>query len=313
MGDKKYTYDEADFVGLSNSPQQIDLSTLHQEVVNSTIVSQMFLGCEWHHDTDVRIWFTDDLSSPEETTLDNIVATHTGIVPIVTMDQTCQYTHPTDSYTSNETKSIILPMAMKDVIVHIVDPAVGVLLNPTLVSASGTGWDPGNISTNEANINNGNLADLCYNNSSSGNTSGKILGIDMGSDTIINGVKKYDYSGTYFDTEWEFIGSDDSDASSYDVIFSMTQTSAMNNPNPSYNTFADQEYRYFGWRCVSSNNVTYSIVTELELFSGTPATVEKELLLGTEFDYSIVSNTKIEVTNKGSARDFKVIVRGLPV
>ena len=228
------------------------------------------------------------------------------------------------SYAVDETKIITLPLALPDVIIHVLDPAMSVLTGESLVSGGGTGWDPGNVSTGEANINNGNLSDLVYNNSSTGNTSGLIFGIDLGSATAITAMRRYDYNASYYDTQWEFIGTNDSLAGKdtagrypngspldWEVIFSTTQSAYASPTTPFFQTFTEKTYRYYGVRCVSSFNATYSIVSELELLTGTLATVEKELIKGTEYDYNILSPTSIEISNKtGQAKTLKVVVVG---
>ena len=217
------------------------------------------------------------------------------------------------TYTAEEEKSIFLPYAMPDVVIHVLDPNREELINATLKSASGTGWDPGNVSTNEANINNGNLTDLTYNNSASGNTSGKILGIDLGTPTQVSAMKRYDYSASYYDTEWEFIGTNDLGGSpqTYTVIFTATQNSPNLNPDPYFRAFTPVTFRYYGWRCVTSYNATYTITSELELYEGEVVNVEKELVKSTDYDYKIISSTEIVVKNLSSeTKTLKTVVVG---
>ena len=215
------------------------------------------------------------------------------------------------SYNVDQSIIITLPESMPSTIVHVYDPSQQVLTGETLVSPAGTGWDPGNKGTGEANINNGNLGDLCYNNSAAGNTSGIIFGIDMGVATAITAMRRYDYNASYYDTAWEFIGTDDATGATYDVIFSATQTSANLQPNPYFRAFAEQTYRYFGYRCVTSFNATYTIISEMELMTGTLATVEKELVQGTDFSFNKLSPTEVEIKNlTGEMRTFKTVVVG---
>lgn len=225
-----------------------------------------------------------------------------------------QYVRPAESYMKNETKTIVLPVEINNPIVYGYCPDCLVLTNGNLVSPSGTGWDPGSKSTLEANINNGNFGDLVYNNSAAGNTSGIIFGIDMGAPTAITAMKKYDYSATYYDTEWEFIGTNDPTGATYDVIFTVTQDSARLAGNPTFETFPTENYQYFGYRCVSSNNASYTIVTELELYTGTATLVEKEVGKAEEFEYFVVDvsngTTTLHITNKDKDRDIKLVIIG---
>ena len=215
------------------------------------------------------------------------------------------------SFNVDQSIIITLPQSMPSTTVHVYDPSVQVLTGETLVSPAGTGWDPGNKGTGEANINNGNLGDLCYNNSATGNTSGVIFGIDMGAATAVSAMRRYDYNASYYDTEWEFIGTNDATGATYDVIFTATQTSANLNPNPYFRAFTEVSYRYYGYRCVTSFNATYTIISEMELMTGTLATVEKELIKGTDYSYSKLTDTDIEIKNlTGEMRTLKTVVVG---
>ena len=218
----------------------------------------------------------------------------------------------TQPYNAGQTIEITLPEELDSMIVHVFDPMFEELTNATLLSPGGTGWDPGNVSTGEANINNGNFADLTYNNSAAGNTSGLIYGIDMGAPTTINAMRRYDYNASYYDTSWEFIGTNDATGVTYDVIFTASQTAAATvAAGPYFRTFSDQSYRYYGVRCVKSFNATYSIISELELLTGTLLTVEKDLQCGTDYNISITAPNTIQVTNLGEEqRTFKTVAVG---
>lgn len=220
----------------------------------------------------------------------------------------------TSTFASSEEKIITLANPLTDLVVHVLDPEYQELIGETLLSASGSGpvgWDPGNISTGENNLNNGNYSDLTYNNLLTGNTSGKILGIDMLTPTTINAMRRYDYNAAYYDTEWQFIGTNDVTAATYTVIFTQSQTGPNLTPNPFFKAFADQTFRYYGWRCVSSFNATYTITSELELLSGTLQTIKKELAVNTDYEVSILNSTQIAVTNvSAEQRELKVIIIG---
>jgi len=222
----------------------------------------------------------------------------------------------TDTYAIGEVKSIILPSTLKNTAYAVLRPDVNKLIgNVTLLSASGsgpTGWDPTNRTTLENNINNGSFTDLVYNNSASGQTSGFINGIDMQTATTINSLTFWDYSSTYFNTSWEFIGTNDEDADTYDIITAHTQTMSKHVIDDPFNiVFTDQTYRYFGVRCVTSNHPSWSIHSEIQLHSGTLGTVSDTLNHGEDFTITKISDTEIQVTNNiGVATTLTVTIMG---
>jgi len=230
-------------------------------------------------------------------------------------DDVVMYTF-TDTYAIDEVKTIILPAPLNITAYSILRPGVNTIVgNRTLLSAAGsgpTGWEPTNRSTLENNINNGSMADLVYNNSAAGQTNGYIIGIDMQTPTTINSLTFWDYNPTYFNTSWEFIGTNDATAASYDIILARTQSIANNLIDDPFNVvFNDQTYRYYGIRCVTSNNSSWSIHSEIQLHSGTLGTVTECLINGKDFIITQISDTEIEVTNAiGAATELIVSVMG---
>jgi len=225
------------------------------------------------------------------------------------------------TYAADEERTIILPAPLRNVVVHVLDPNVQELIGGSLDSPKGTGYDPGNVSTGELNINNGNCSDLVYNNSSNGNTTWLVYAIDMGSATTVTAMTRCDYSASYYDTEWQFIGFDAPLAGSpftsrfssgYDVIFTQTQSSANLSANPFIRAFPGETYRYFGVRCVTSFNASYSIISEMGLYTGgTVQTVEKKLSVNTDYECSWLSPTQISIKNiTGESKELKTVVMG---
>ena len=278
-------------------------------------------SADWEHNPDTsgvsgvsrNYWKYDgtnvvaEMSQPEKDAVDAALAAAAAVTaePFGHM-----YTNQ-QSFNADQSIIITMPEDLPSMVAHVFDPMVQVLTGETLVSPAGVGWDPQNKSTGEANVNNGNYSDLFYNNSLTGNTAGTIFGIDMGAPTAVSAMRRYDYNASYYDTEWEFIGTNDATGATYTVIFTATQTSANLTPNPYFRAFSEQTFRYWGYRCVSSFNATYTIISEMELMTGTLATVEKELVLGTDYSVNKLNDTQIEVKNlTGEARTFKTVVIG---
>jgi len=139
---------------------------------------------------------------------------------------------------------------------------------------------------------------------------GYIVGIDMLTPTTINAVKFWDHGTTYFNTSWEFIGTNDSTASSYTVITSGTQIVP---GQPHVDTFADETYRYYGVRCVTSNHATWAIMTEIELNSGTVNIVEENITNKGSFNIYKLNDTTFELTNiQTMPLTVKIVIIGKP-
>lgn len=265
------------------------------------------------------VWVTTPIA---QATLD----ARAGDVGTTSSEHAYAYTE-TLAFTVDESKTITLPYAIPNMVVHVMDPAVTEIIGASLISPKGIGWDPGNVSTGEANINNGVLTDLCYNNSASGTPlEGIIYGIDMQTPTSISAMKRYDYSVSYYDINWEFIGTNDSlaakdtngrfthgvNGASWEVIFTASQNTNSTSTDPYFQSFSEKTYRYFGVRCLKSANATYSIISEMELYAGgTSQTVEKKLTVNTDYEYQKISDTQVSISNvSGVETTFKIIVMG---
>lgn len=297
-----------------------DVNGIYHYIVNGPDAS--YPTVDWEHNPDIsgvsgvseNYWKYDGSNVVVEMSTSEKDAVDSMLVDIETMNAEPIGNVITDEqvYNGEETKVITLPTSFPNIIVHVMDPKTPSLLNSELLSASATPWDVFNRSTNEASINNGSYVDLAYNNTSAGNTSGFILGVDMGTPTAITAMKMWDYSTAYYNTEWEFIGTNTIGSPfTYTVIFNHTQNTPYLDPNPFFTTFTEQTYRYYGLRCVTSNNVTYSIWRELELYSGTPATVEKKLTVNNDYEYSMLSDNEICIKNlKSTSRTLKTVIVG---
>ncbi len=218
------------------------------------------------------------------------------------------------AFKGNEIKTITVPFGSKSFITTILEKDVLVPVSSTLLSARGSGpvgWDPQNVSTGESQINDGSYGNLMYNNSSSGNTSGMIMGIDMLTPTTINFMKRTDHSTSYYDTAWEFIGTNNADGTKHTVIFSVTQTGPNLDPNQFERAFSPVTFRYYGWRCVTSFNSSFTITRELELFDATTATIDVELTSGTDYTAYSPSPGSLTISNKSpDPKNFKIICLG---
>ncbi len=222
----------------------------------------------------------------------------------------------TETFTASELKTITLPIPLVNASVYITDTSFTELSGETLLSASGSGpvgWDPGNRGNLEARINDGIFTNLVYNNTSQGSTAGYIIGIDMLTATTINQLMFIEHGTSYFNTSWEFIGTNVATAATYDVIESGTSSVPYLAANPYISSFSDQTYRYFGIRCVTSNNASFAILRELELSSGTTQTVERTLPELNNYIISKINDSTYEITNlKADVVTYNIMFIGKP-
>lgn len=171
-----------------------------------------------------------------------------------------------------------------------------------------TSYDPNNYSTFDNNVNDGNLLNFWYNNSSVG-SAGKWIGLDNGSPITVTHAKWYDYSATsiYQPTQYRIEGSNNGS----------TWTTLVDISSPPYlpSTTSDghlvdlggsQTYRYFRWYCVTGNNPTYVIIAELELYNVTDPDIWTCDSSGC-FKVEYLNETQTRITNdSGSEQDVLV-------
>jgi hypothetical protein len=138
-----------------------------------------------------------------------------------------------------------------------------------------TPYDPLNFSTFDSRINDGNLINFWYNNSSFG-PAGKWIGLDNGAPITITHAVWYDYhaSQIYRPIQYRIDGSNDG------AIWTPL-IDILNPPyRPSTTTSGHlvdlggpQTYRYFRWFCVTGTNVNFVIIAEMLLYNVTSPAV----------------------------------------
>ena len=121
--------------------------------------------------------------------------------------------------------------------------------------------DPTNVSTLDANLINGNLTDLCYNNVSTWSANKPLPWIDLGSSMAIGQIDLYRWSATYLSNDFNIQGSDDS-TTWVDVATNLSSTAVWLQEIPVSGT-----YRYWRLFNVSGTNPTYVVLSEMKAFT----------------------------------------------
>lgn len=132
-----------------------------------------------------------------------------------------------------------------------------------------TPYDPLNFSTFDANINDANLLNFWYNNSSFGPT-GKWIGLDNTTPLTATHAKWYDYhaSSIYQPTQYRIEGS--ANGTTWTTLADISSpTYAPSNTTTGHlvDLGGPQTYRYFRWFCVTGENLNFVIISEFELYN----------------------------------------------
>ena len=162
----------------------------------------------------------------------------------------------------------------------------------------------------ENNAFNNNLTDLAYNNTASGQPTGFILGLDLSSAQVLNLVRLYDWNATYIATTFEVIGTNDASGATYDVLHTETGhqfTGSGSFKEISFNN--STAYRYYGLRCVTPNNASFWVVSEIDFFSGSTVGPFNKLLTGSEVTIIDKDPTTVSITTEED-RDIKIVIMG---
>jgi len=121
--------------------------------------------------------------------------------------------------------------------------------------------DPDGVSNLGANLINGNLTDLCYNNLSTWSVNKSLPAIDLGSSLAIDKIDLYRRSTTYLSTNFKIQGSNDWTTRT-DVVTNQQSTAVWLQSIPVTGT-----YRYWRLFNVTWTNATYVVLSEMKAFT----------------------------------------------
>lgn len=126
--------------------------------------------------------------------------------------------------------------------------------------------DNTNVSTREANLINGNLTDLTYNNSNAGTTNKELPAIDLGSSQDISEIVLHWWNNTYTASNYKIQGSNDGNNWT-DIVLNANSTGIVGTSNNPQRFQTNVNYRYIRPFCVQGNNASWCVVSELQVFS----------------------------------------------
>jgi len=121
--------------------------------------------------------------------------------------------------------------------------------------------DPGNVSTFDANLINGNLNDFCYNNSSAGSTDKELPAMDLGSSMEVGIISIVWFSATYASNDFGIEASDD--GTNWTTVLDNLSWGGTPNVEDRFVIPAGNSFRYWRLRCNVGLNASFMIVREM--------------------------------------------------
>ncbi len=123
--------------------------------------------------------------------------------------------------------------------------------------------DPSNVSTNEANLINGNTTDLHYNNSSQGTNNKELAAIDLGSKKAVSKIVIWWWNNTYIATNFKIQGNDSNSSNGWTDVASGLSATGVGEQQIS----VSGSYRYWRLFCVTGANSSWCVVSEMEAYN----------------------------------------------
>ena len=156
--------------------------------------------------------------------------------------------------------------------------------------------DPDNISTTEAQLINGNLTDLTYNNSSAGTVNKSLPAIDLGSVQAVGQLALWWWTNaTYMASNYKIQTS--IDGTTWTDVYTNLDSTGLQGQRVDF--AMSSSFRYARVFCVQGNNASWVVISELKAFSQ-GQTIKKEL--DNTVDTVVVCNASsvIEIQNNSS-------------
>ena len=182
-----------------------------------------------------------------------------------------------------------------------------ILQNEITVIDSGThltntGQTLAGIGTNKDNFNNGNLTDLCYNNSGNATSTNLIYyGFDLGIPKSINKILLYLWNSNYKALSLKIQGSNDMITWVNISDYSSANFTGVGNETPITDSTA---YRYIRPYIFSGSHPNFVTLSEMKVFE------DKNIYKSIEGKYLIeFENNKMYITNTGLGIDEEITIR----
>lgn len=146
--------------------------------------------------------------------------------------------------------------------------------------------DPTSVSTNDANLVNGNFSDYCYNDSSAGTTNKPLPAMDLGVPKVITNVIITWYSATYVANNFKIQGNNSNSPSGWvDLVTGVAGVMTTQTVNIPSGTPA---YRYYRIFTATGNDTSYIVVREMQATGVASPIIEY-----------VNNNSLYEITNDG--------------
>ena len=166
--------------------------------------------------------------------------------------------------------------------------------------------DVGNISSDDANLINGNYTDLCYNNTSQISANKETVGIVYtGDQSLINGVRITFWNvSSYGSTNFKLQGSSDN-ITWTDIVTNLNSNNAVNIPSvgPRLDVTSPLLTLYSSFRLfvITPNNTQFFAIAEMELLSATGIPTNVNILQDGSNITQIINANDVQLVNSGNA------------
>jgi hypothetical protein len=172
------------------------------------------------------------------------------------------------------------------------------------ITAVGT-IDPGNVSTFDANLINGNLNDFCYNNSSAGSADKELPAMDLGSPVEVGIISVVWFSATYASNDFGIEASND--GTNWTTVVDNLSWGGTPNVEDRFVIPAGNSFRYWRLRCNVGLNASFFIIREM-IAQQNAGTRLVNLMEGdvVELQANDVDSELVVVNNSG--RDYNITI-----
>ena len=193
--------------------------------------------------------------------------------------------------------SALLGYEQKDFISHWYDKQ-----EPGIIIPSVGTTDVTNVSSLDANLIDGNLTNLCYNNNSGGSANKELPGIDLGAPEDVSQIRIYWWNATYVGSTFNIEYSNDAVTWSTAGTFNGTFV-GVSTPEDFY--FPSITARYWRLFSITGSNPTFVVMSEMQAFSPSGNSTQT-LADGIDLDVEVLPSGEVQMRNNtGASIDIK--------
>lgn len=174
------------------------------------------------------------------------------------------------------------------------------------ITPTGT-FDPNNVSTNEANLINGNLTDLCYHNNSQGSTNKELPAVDLGSLKTVASISVYWWNNTYTASNYKIQGSVDGQKWT-DLAINLNSTGVVGTANNPQTIPVSGDYRYLRVFSVQGNNATWTVLSEMKFYD-VGGSIRRNIFNSSDIEVNEMNGFVELINNSTREISYKIIKR----